>query len=107
MYINFMYYTPVGSRSFTACHANVTALPLLCVEFYAKLPKVLDDLRGIMKTLLKRWIADIRGAAAIEYSLIASLISITIIGALGTVGTNLAQTFTVIARAMQPAAGGF
>ena len=41
-----------------------------------------------MKTLLARLVRDERGVTAIEYGLIAALIAVVIIGAVGLVGTK-------------------
>ena len=41
------------------------------------------------------------GATAIEYGLIAALISVVIITAVTTVGSNLTTTFTAIATAVK------
>jgi pilus assembly protein Flp/PilA len=41
---------------------------------------------------------DDAGATAIEYGLIAALISVAIIAAATTVGTNLGTTFTTVAN---------
>lgn len=49
-----------------------------------------------MKTLFDRFRDDQSGATAIEYGLIAALIAVAIIGAITTVGTNLAAKFNVI-----------
>lgn len=49
-----------------------------------------------MKQLFSRFARNESGATAIEYGLIASLISVAIIGALTTVGTNLTATFTSV-----------
>ncbi len=49
-----------------------------------------------MKTITS-FFKDESGATAIEYGLIAALISVAIIIVLGTVGTNLNTTFTTIA----------
>lgn len=49
-----------------------------------------------MKSLAKRFAADQSGATAIEYGLIAGLISVVIITALGTIGTNLKNKFNAI-----------
>ena len=46
---------------------------------------------------LKKFNRDIGGASAIEYALIASLISIVIIGAATVLGTTLDGTFSSIA----------
>ncbi|QGM46169.1 Flp family type IVb pilin [Methylocystis heyeri] len=50
-----------------------------------------------MKTLLSQFAKDESGATAIEYGLIASLISIVAIAAFNAVGTKLQDTFTKIA----------
>lgn len=49
-------------------------------------------------TMIKRFLKDESGATAIEYGLIAALISIVVIGALGTVGDNLGNVFNDIAN---------
>ena len=46
-----------------------------------------------MKSLFARFAKDQSGATAIEYGLMASLISVAIIGAIQTVGTKLTTTF--------------
>ena len=46
-----------------------------------------------MKNVLARFVKDQSGATAIEYGLIAALVSIAIIGALTTLGTKLAANF--------------
>jgi pilus assembly protein Flp/PilA len=46
------------------------------------------------------FITDENGATAIEYGLIAALVSIVIIGALGVLGTNLTAVFDAIAAAL-------
>lgn len=43
--------------------------------------------------MITRFIQDEAGATAIEYGLIASLIAIVIIVAVGAIGTNLSSTF--------------
>lgn len=48
-----------------------------------------------MKKLMKLFKNE-SGATAIEYGLIAALIAVAIIGAVGIVGTNLTTTFTTI-----------
>ncbi len=49
-----------------------------------------------MKTLFKRFAADQSGATAIEYGLIAGLISVVIITAVKTIGTNMNAKFVAI-----------
>lgn len=46
---------------------------------------------------IARFLKDESGATAIEYGLIAALISVVIIGTVTTVGTNLDTTFNDIA----------
>jgi len=50
-----------------------------------------------MTNLLSRFVRDESGATAIEYGLIAALVSVVIIGALVTLGTNLSATFQTVA----------
>ncbi|TIU21174.1 MAG: Flp family type IVb pilin [Mesorhizobium sp.] len=49
-----------------------------------------------MNNLVTRFAKNESGATAIEYGLIAGLISVVIIGAVTTVGTNLSTVFTTI-----------
>jgi pilus assembly protein Flp/PilA len=53
-----------------------------------------------MSQLIKTFTADETGATAVEYGLIAMLISVAIIAILGSVGTNLASTFTLVNNAL-------
>lgn len=53
-----------------------------------------------MKTLA-RMMHDESGATAIEYGLIAALISVVLIGVLSLLGTNLNTKFTAIANQLQ------
>ena len=53
---------------------------------------------------LFRLMRDDRGATAIEYGLIAALISVVIIAAVTLVGTNLTATFNKVAGALGNAA---
>ena len=54
-----------------------------------------------MKKLVSAFVRNESGATAIEYGLIAALISVVIIGVLSTVGTNLAKKFNQIATQLQ------
>lgn len=47
-----------------------------------------------MSGLLKRFQADVSGATAIEYALIAGLLSIVIVGSATEIGTRLQAIFT-------------
>ena len=53
-----------------------------------------------MKNLLARFITDESGVTAIEYGLIAALISVVIIVAVTAVGTQLNDVFTKISVAL-------
>jgi len=56
-----------------------------------------------MKTLLSRFVRDESGVTAIEYGLIAALISVTIITAVTLVGTDLNLVFAAISTALAAA----
>jgi pilus assembly protein Flp/PilA len=49
---------------------------------------------------VKRFAANASGATAIEYALIAALISVVIVGALNNLGTQMGQLFVRINNAM-------
>ncbi len=54
-----------------------------------------------MKSLVTRFVKDQSGATAIEYGLIAALISVVCIVALTAVGSNLNNKFNTVANALQ------
>ena len=54
-----------------------------------------------MTNFINRFAKDESGATAIEYGLIAALIAVALITILGTVGTNLKQTFSSIATGVK------
>ncbi|BAT57815.1 Flp/Fap pilin component [Variibacter gotjawalensis] len=54
-----------------------------------------------MKNLIARFAKDESGATAIEYGLIAALISVVIIGVLGIIGTSLNVKFGSVAASLQ------
>lgn len=54
-----------------------------------------------MSKFITRFRQDQSGATAIEYGLIAALISVVIITAVTSVGTNLSGKFNAIATALQ------
>lgn len=54
-----------------------------------------------MSAFIARFLKDQTGATAIEYGLIAGLISVVIIGAVTMVGTNLSAKFNTIATALK------
>ncbi|ACT58537.1 Flp family type IVb pilin [Hirschia baltica] len=51
-----------------------------------------------MKNLMKKFFKDESGATAIEYGLIAALISVAIIGGVSTVGTKTSATFDAVSE---------
>ena len=51
-----------------------------------------------MPKFVTRFFADESGATAIEYGLIAALIAIVIVTAVGALGTNLSATFNTVAN---------
>ncbi len=57
-----------------------------------------------MTRIFSRYLQDKSGATAIEYGLIAGLVSVVIITAVTLVGGNLDTTFTNIANALVPPA---
>lgn len=48
--------------------------------------------------ILRKIIRDKKGATAIEYGLIAALIAVAAITAMGTLGDNLSTTFTKVSE---------
>jgi pilus assembly protein Flp/PilA len=58
-----------------------------------------------MSKFVTRFLKDESGATAIEYGLIAALISVVIVGTLGLVGTSLDTTFQTIQEKLSGAAG--
>lgn len=58
-----------------------------------------------MKTMM-HFLKDETGATAIEYGLIAALISVAAIVAMNAVGTQLQNTFTNVSNALQGNVGG-
>ncbi len=57
-----------------------------------------------MTTIFARFLKDESGATAIEYGLIAGLISVLIIGSVTTIGTKLQTIFSTIDTKLAPAA---
>ena len=54
-----------------------------------------------MKTILNRFVKDESGATAIEYGLIAGLMAVAVIAAIGALSPKLLSTFTSIGTKMQ------
>jgi len=57
-----------------------------------------------MSKFVTRFLKDESGATAIEYGLIAALISVVIVGAVGAIGTSLNGTFESISNELGNAA---
>jgi pilus assembly protein Flp/PilA len=55
----------------------------------------------LMSGLFIRFVRDKAAATAIEYAIIASLLSIVIVGAVNAVGTTLNGTFTAISTVLK------
>lgn len=56
-----------------------------------------------MLSTIKAFVADESGATAIEYGLIAALVSVAAIAALGALGTSLSQLFSMVAGQLDSA----
>ncbi len=59
-----------------------------------------------MITTLARFVKDENGATAIEYGLIAALVSVAAIGALTALGGSLSNLFTTVSSAVSTASSG-
>ncbi len=59
-----------------------------------------------MITTLARFVKDENGATAIEYGLIAALVSVAAIGALTALGGSLQNLFTTVSSAVSTASSG-
>jgi pilus assembly protein Flp/PilA len=57
-------------------------------------------------SIFNRCVKDESGATAIEYGLIAALVSVPIIAALGTIGDSLKSTFQTVSDQLSGTAGG-
>ena len=58
-----------------------------------------------MKPIFSRFVENESGATAIEYGLIAALISVVIIATITAVGTQLTATFSKVSTALSGANG--
>ncbi len=59
-----------------------------------------------MLTILTRFLQDDSGATAIEYGLIAALVSVAAIGALTAMGNSLSTMFNTVSTALSTAVSG-
>jgi len=59
-----------------------------------------------MFTLISRFVQEDSGATAIEYGLIAALVSVAAIGALTAMGNSLSTMFGTVSTALSTAASG-
>ncbi len=57
-------------------------------------------------SIFSRFVKDESGATAIEYGLIAALVSVAIIAVLGTLGDNLKSTFQTVSDQLAGTAAG-
>jgi pilus assembly protein Flp/PilA len=55
--------------------------------------------------LTQKFVADESGATAIEYGLIAAMVSVAIIGAVSLVGDNLGNVFNSVGTTLQGSIG--
>jgi pilus assembly protein Flp/PilA len=53
-----------------------------------------------LSTFISRFLTDESGATAIEYGLIAALVAVVLVTALGAMGTKLTGTFNKVAAAL-------
>ena len=53
-----------------------------------------------MKTLFVRFLAEHSGVTAIEYSMIATLVALLVIGGATLIGTSLSSTFSLVAGSL-------
>lgn len=53
-----------------------------------------------MQTFLSRFLADQSGSSAIEYGLIAAMVSVVLVGAVTTLGGKIADVFSQVAAAV-------
>jgi len=56
--------------------------------------------------LIRKFLSDESGATAIEYGLIAALVSVAAIAALQAMGTSLDAMFSAVSTALDGAVGG-
>jgi len=64
------------------------------------------QLRRSNMTLFKNLLANEEGATAIEYGLIAALIAVAAITAMGALGNSLSNTFNLVSTQMNNASDG-
>lgn len=58
-----------------------------------------------MVNAMRRYVKDASGATAIEYALIASLIAVVIISAMGTLGGGIQKSFNSISDTLKGSGG--
>jgi pilus assembly protein Flp/PilA len=73
-------------------------------EFKAKSERHFNIMGERSMSTLRRFVQDDSGATAIEYGLIAALVSVAIIAVLSLVGNNLEDTFNSVANGLNTAA---
>ena len=55
---------------------------------------------GCISTILQRFRADQSGSTAIEYGLLAALITVALVLAIALIGTKLSSTFTILSNSL-------
>src|ERR1700691_1600787 len=90
----------INGRAFTGSSLTATPVYLPCVFCYMIAPRTTHGKRQPMLKHLKRFVKDESGAAAIEYGLITSGVSVAIIPGVRDVGTKLVAIFTAIQSAL-------
>jgi pilus assembly protein Flp/PilA len=68
------------------------------------LPRKADGLRlrsGTMQELLRRFVGDQSGQDLIEYAMLVSLIALSVIAGVTSLGTNIDQKYSTLASAAQ------
>lgn len=68
--------------------------------------RTVDRYRGHRMKLIDRILKDEAGATAIEYGLMAALISVAAITAMGSLGNSLSNTFGYVSNQVQSAQAG-
>jgi pilus assembly protein Flp/PilA len=92
-----------GKRSNKGLTTNAKQLTTFGLAFFEDADKLLNVVNQYLTemdkvlNLLLRVLRDQDGVTAIEYALIASLISIAAVTVIGTIGTNLSSTFSTVA----------
>jgi len=77
---------------------NSQELPLRVASVEIEPTRSIFQMEQHMNTLFARFVKDESGATAIEYGLIAALISVAVIAGVRAIGTKLSSTFNGISQ---------